>query len=115
AGRRPNARRTGMNQRQGEAALGEDKIGQPDSDQDGNIVQSSTEACPRGNRMSVRYGRSHRLKGRALDNEALDNETLAKALPGSRRDRTCIIPIPPSGGNGTRIVTLWIGHRRATA
>src|SRR4029077_9508504 len=60
-GRGPNGRGTGMNQGEGETALGEDEIGQPDSDQASNIVQSSAEGCPRGNRMSIRYRRRHRL------------------------------------------------------
>ena len=48
-----------MNQGESETTLGEDEIGQPDSDQAGNIVQSAAEGCPRGNRMSIRYRRSH--------------------------------------------------------
>src|SRR5262249_6503770 len=53
-GRGPNGRGTWMNQGEGETDLGEDEIGQPDSDQASNIVQSSAD-CPRGNRMSIRY------------------------------------------------------------
>ena len=53
-GRGPNGRGTGINQGEGETALGEDEIGQPDSDQASNIVQSSAEGCPRGNRMWIR-------------------------------------------------------------
>src|SRR5262249_16750688 len=68
-GRGPNGRGIGMNQGQGETALGEDEIGQPDSDQAGNIAQSSAERCPRGHRMSIRYRRSHRLYAVAFDNK----------------------------------------------
>ena len=50
-----------MNQGEGETDFGEDEIGHPDSDQASNIIQSSAEACPRANRMSIGYRRSHRL------------------------------------------------------
>ena len=42
-----------MNQGEGKTDLGEDEIGQPDSNQASNIVRSSAEGCPRGNRMSI--------------------------------------------------------------
>jgi hypothetical protein len=43
-----------MNQGEGETALGKNELGQPDSDQASNIVQSPADN-PRGNRMSIRY------------------------------------------------------------
>jgi len=52
-----------MNQGEGKTALGEDEIGQPDSNQASNIVRSSAEGCPRGNRMSIQHPCSHRLPG----------------------------------------------------
>src|SRR4029077_10692209 len=82
-GRGPNGRGTGMNQAEGETDLGENEIGQPDSDQASNIVQSSAEACPRGNRMSIRNCRSHRLYAGVLD-----DERVAKTLLEFLRDRT---------------------------
>src|SRR5262249_34486522 len=69
-GRGPDGRGAGMNQGQGETALGEDEIDQPDCDQASNVGHSPAEGCPRSKRMSNRYSRSHRLVSRFRSSQA---------------------------------------------